>query len=111
MIKSGEKICLDIQGKFVESGSDMISVWESRLNRFMKPASKVVNLGDEKFSRNLVSYHQVSHTLLLTQSQSNEFLFDEENETCPKHRWSLWQTNGTLAPEMSKELSEILHAE
>ena len=112
MIKTGEKISLDITGQFVESGSDLIITNEDDryLHCFSNPASKAVNLGDEKFARNLISCHQVSQTLLLTQSQSIEVLIDEENQPCPKHHWSLWQTNGTLA-EMSKDLSEILHSD
>ena len=93
---------MDIRGQFVESGTDLIISNEDNryLYCFSNPATRAVNLGDEKFARNLISCHQVSETLFLTQSQSIDNLEDKENRTYPKHKWSLWQTNGTLA-EMS----------
>ena len=91
MIKTGEKISLNIQEQCIESGSDLIiTSGNGQLNSFTNPACKAVNLGDEKFARNLISVHQVSHTLLLTQSKITEV-----SQRTDHHHWSLWQLNGT----------------
>ena len=74
------------------------------------PTSREINLGDAKLYQNLISSHQVAHSLLLLQVFKNEFDWDQSySRNSRRHTWLLTAID-RKPMKMTQELENILHS-